>query len=125
MMKKVFRHLAGDKSSPAVEKLGYTLGKYVYFLDALDDYDKDKKKGRFNAFRRTFGASSFRELKEQKGEDLAFILEDVVREAEDAYRGIKMRENEGVVTNTLWYGLRSRISMIMNREDGKCSKIRL
>ena len=125
MMRKVFSFLAGEKKSAAVEKLGYTLGKYVYFLDALDDYDEDVKKGRFNAFHRTFGAPTFAALKKERGEDLTFIMEDVVREAEDAYRGIKMGENEGVITNTLWYGLRSRISAIMNREDGKCTKIRL
>ena len=125
MMKKVFRHLAGEKTSPAVEQLGYLLGKYVYFLDALDDYDEDAKKGRFNAFRRTFGAPSFAELKKEKAEDLTFIMEDIVRGVEDAYRDVKMGENEGIVTNTLWYGLRNRISMIMNREDGKCTRIRL
>ncbi len=125
MMKKVFRYFAGDKTSSSVEKLGYLLGKYVYFMDALDDYDEDAKRNRFNAFRRTFGAASFAELKAQKGEDLAFIMEDIVRGVEDAYRDVKMGENEGVVTNTLWYGLRSRISTVLNREDGKCTRIRL
>ena len=125
MMRKVFRHLAGEKTSPEVEKLGYLLGQYVYFMDALDDYDEDAKKGRFNPFRRTFGAPSFQELKKEKGEDLAFIMEDIVRGVEDAYRNVKMGENEGVVTNTLWYGLRSRISTILNKEDGKCTRIRL
>ena len=125
MMKKVFRYFAGEKTSPSVEKIGYLLGKYVYFMDALDDYDEDVKKNRFNAFRRTFGAASFAELKQQKGEDLAFIMEDIVRSVEEAYRDVKMGENEGVVTNTLWYGLRSRISTVLNREDGKCTRIRL
>ena len=125
MMRKVFRHFAGEKSTPSVERLGYLLGKYVYLIDALDDYDEDLKKGRFNAFRRTFGAPSFAQLKKEKGEDLAFIMEDVVREVENAYRDIKMGENEGVITNTLWYGLRSRISTILNKEDGKCTRIRL
>ena len=125
MMRKVFRYLAGGKTSPSVEKLGYLLGKYVYFADALDDYDEDVKKGRFNAFKRTFGATSFAELKRMKGEDLEFIMEDIVRGVEEAYRDVKMKGNEGVVTNTLWYGLRSRISAILSREDGKCTKIRL
>ena len=117
--------MAGEKNCSAVEKLGYLLGKYVYFADALDDYDEDVKKGRFNAFRRTFAAPSFAELKKTKEEDLKFIMEDIVRGVEDAYREVKMGENEGVVTNTLWYGLRSRISAILSREDGKCTKIRL
>ena len=125
MMKKVFRALAGEKTSPAVEKIGYLLGKYVYFMDALDDYDEDRKKGRFNAFYRTFGAASFAALKAEKGEDLAFIMEDIVKGVEDAYRELDMGENEGVVTNTLWYGLRSRIHTVLDKEDGKCTRIRL
>ena len=125
MMKKIFRTLAGEKTSEPLEQIGYLLGKYVYFMDALDDYDEDVKKGRFNAFFRTFNAASFKELKEAKGEDLAFIMEDVVKGVENAYREIKMGENEGVVTNTLWFGLRSRIATVLNREDGKCTRIRL
>lgn len=125
MMKKVFHHLAGEKGSPAVDRIGYLLGKYVYFMDALDDYDEDRKRGRFNAFYRTFGAPSFAELKREKGEDLAFIMEDIVKGVEDAYREVDMGENEGVVTNTLWYGLRSRITTVLDREDGKCTRIRL
>ena len=125
LMKKVFRHLAGEKNSEALEKIGYYLGKYVYFMDALDDYDEDAKKGRFNPFRRTFGAASFAALKQEKGDDLAFIMEDLVKCVEDAYREVAMGENEGVVTNTLWYGLRSRIATVLNKEDGKCTRIRL
>ena len=125
MMKKIFRHFAGERTCPAVEQIGYLLGKYVYFLDALDDYDEDAKRGRFNAFRRTFGAATFKELREQKGEDLAFIMEDLVKGVESAYREIKMGEYEGVVTNTLWYGLRSRIDMVLKKEDEKCTRIRL
>ena len=125
MMKKVFAALAGEKSTPALEQIGYLLGKYVYFMDALDDYDEDVKKKRFNAFKRTFGANTFAQLRQEKGDDLAFIMEDLVKSVEDAYRELDMGENEGVVTNVLWYGLRSRIRTVLNKEDDKCSKIRL
>ena len=125
MMKKVFALLAGEKNTPAIERIGYLLGKYVYFMDALDDYDEDRKKGRFNPFYRTFGAADFAALKKEKGEDLAFIMEDIVKGVEDAYREVDMGENEGVVTNVLWYGLRSRIATVLDREDGKCTRIRL
>jgi len=125
LMRKVFCHFAGEKSSPAVEQLGYLLGKYVYFMDALDDYDVDAAKDRFNAFRRTFGAKSFQELMTEKGEDIRFIMEDIVKCVEDAYREMDMGENEGVVTNVLWYGLRWRIGTVLNKENSKCTRIRL
>ena len=125
MMRGVFRTLAKDKNTPAVEQLGYLLGKYVYFIDALDDYDEDVKKGRFNPFKRAFGAASFKELRDQKREDLEFIMEDIVKGVEEAYRDIKMGANEGIITNVFWYGLRRRIAMVLNKEDSKCTKIRL
>lgn len=125
MMRRVFRFLAKKKTSVAVEQIGYMLGKYVYFMDALDDYDEDAKKGRFNAFRRTFGTATFAELMSVKGEEIRFIMEDIVKCVEDAYREIEMGENEGVVTNVLWYGLRWRIKTVLDKENGKCTRIRL
>ena len=59
MMRKVFKELAGEKGSSEVERIGYLLGKYVYFMDALDDYDEDAREGKFNAFRRTFGSETY------------------------------------------------------------------
>jgi len=125
MMRKVFALLAGEKNSPEVEKIGYLLGKYVYFTDALDDYDEDVKKGRFNAFRRTFGAESYAALKEAHEEDIRFIAEEIVRGVEEAYRNVELGDTEGVVTNTLWYGLRWRLDTVLKKEKGKCIKIRL
>ena len=125
MMRKVFAHLAGEKNSPDVERIGYLLGKYVYYMDALDDYDDDVREGKFNAFRRTFGSDSYAALKETHVEDIRFIAEEIIRGIEEAYRSVKLADNEGVVTNILWYGLRWRLGIVINKEKGKCSRIRL
>lgn len=125
MMKKTFGFLAGEKNSDSIERLGYLLGKYVYYMDALDDYDQDVKKKRFNAFYRTFGEKSASDLMKNRGEDVRFLMEEIIRAIEIAYREIKLSESEGIVTNVLWYGLRSRFDAISKKENGKCSKIRL
>ena len=125
MMRKVFGYLSGKKASEQVERLGYLLGKFVYYMDALDDYDADVKKGRFNAFCRTFGESSFNDLLKNRGDDVRFVIEEIIKAAEIVYRDIKLGESEGVVTNVLWYGLRARFDSICNKEKGKCSRIRL
>jgi hypothetical protein len=39
--------LEGDKKIVAHE-IGYHVGRYIYIIDALDDYDEDLKKSRFN-----------------------------------------------------------------------------
>ena len=125
MMKEVFRALAEEKTTPEIKRIGYLLGKYVYYMDALDDYDEDRKKGRFNAFRRTFGAKDYAELIEAHEEDVRFIIEEIVRGIEEAYKTVDLGENDGVVTNTLWYGLRLRLETLLKKEKGKCIKIRL
>lgn len=39
------------ESQPSLRFMGYNIGKWIYWLDALDDYDKDEKKGRYNVWR--------------------------------------------------------------------------
>ena len=38
------------------------MGKWIYLIDALDDYDKDKKKGAYNPFVLAYGAPTREEL---------------------------------------------------------------
>lgn len=46
-------------------ELGRTLGRWVYLLDAAQDFDEDVKKGRFNALHALYGANTLTE--QQKG----------------------------------------------------------
>lgn len=39
-----------DLWTPALEKMGMALGRFIYFADAAIDYKKDKKTGRYNPF---------------------------------------------------------------------------
>ncbi|MDE6557635.1 MAG: hypothetical protein K2K39_00860, partial [Clostridia bacterium] len=48
MIKELSEYVLGDKSTGATAQLNYAIGKWVYLADALDDYDNDVKKGRYN-----------------------------------------------------------------------------
>lgn len=51
MMKKLMLLLANTDIEKAVfGEFGYFLGKWVYLMDAADDYEKDLKQGSFNPF---------------------------------------------------------------------------
>lgn len=51
MMKKLMLLLAKTNTEKAIfGEFGYFLGKWVYLMDAADDYDKDIKKNNFNPF---------------------------------------------------------------------------
>ena len=39
-----------DLWAPALRRMGQSLGRFIYLLDAALDYDKDKKKGKYNPY---------------------------------------------------------------------------
>ena len=39
-----------DLWAPTLRQLGQSLGRFVYLLDAVTDYDRDKRKGKYNPF---------------------------------------------------------------------------
>ena len=40
-----------EEAKPALRYMGYNIGKWITWLDALDDFDKDEKKGAYNLWR--------------------------------------------------------------------------
>ena len=39
-----------DMWAPTLRQMGHSLGRFIYLLDAAEDYDKDKRKGKYNPF---------------------------------------------------------------------------
>ena len=42
--------VADDLWAPTLRQLGDSLGRFIYLLDAALDYDKDKRKGKYNPY---------------------------------------------------------------------------
>ena len=43
-------HLLDEQTKRILYKMGYSLGRFIYILDAYDDLEEDKKKKRYNPF---------------------------------------------------------------------------
>ena len=39
-----------DLWSPALRRMGSSLGRFIYLLDAAEDYDRDKRRGKYNPY---------------------------------------------------------------------------
>ncbi len=51
LLSSVFENYFHDKAfAPAAKELGYCVGAFIYIADALDDFEKDIEKGRYNPF---------------------------------------------------------------------------
>lgn len=124
ILKETVRSLSGESYTDSLGELSYHLGRFVYILDAIDDVESDFKKKEYNPFLVGYHYESREKFDCDRGEEIKFILYSTYNAIKDSYSNVKMISNEGVVTNVLWYGLKSRIDEILGRKC-KCKKTRI
>jgi hypothetical protein len=94
-------------------QLGYGIGRWIYLIDAVDDYDKDIKKGNFNPF------SLYKD-------DLNNIMEKNLSQslamAYDAYNLIDIVDFKGIIDNVILKGLPVVQIEILNKRKVKYEK---
>ena len=103
-----------DKSTEYTERLFYTLGKWIYLIDALDDYDKDAKKGAYNPFLLSYGAKSREELlKSEQGEEVRFAFNTLFFDIRECLSKVKFHFNRDLIDNILLRGLPTMTKKVM------------
>ena len=105
MMVKLSRRFLGEKANESSDELFYALGKWVYLIDALDDYDKDKKKGSFNPFAAEFGAESREALLKEHGEDVNFLFDALFYDLREGLAGCVFHFNRDLTDNVILRGI--------------------
>ena len=95
--------LEGDAARIA-GALGNSIGRWIYFVDAVDDFEKDRKKKRFNPFLRSFGEDPTAEDWEFVRISLGATLAEAQRAFEllNAFPYPELRE---VLANVLYIGM--------------------
>ena len=112
-----------DKATKATYNLFYALGKWIYLIDALDDYDKDVKKGAYNPFYLAYGEQSKATLLAgEKGEDVRYVFQALFFDIRDCLSQISFRFNRDLQDNILLRGLPATTKAVMEKCDGKCKK---
>ena len=122
MLAELSDFLLEDKKSEATHTLFYLLGKWIYLIDALDDYDKDLKKGAYNPFVLTFAAPSKCALLEKQGEEVGFAFRSIFSDIRDCLRQIPMRFNRDLIDNVLLRGLPAETKRVSSCQDCKGKK---
>lgn len=95
-----------EKATAYTRNLCYAIGKWIYLIDALDDYDEDRKKGRYNPFLLRFQKESRASLLEGKtGEEVRFIFHAIFYDIRENLSKIEFRFNRDLSDNILLRGL--------------------
>ena len=105
----------GEYKTENTRKLFYAVGKFIYLIDALDDYDKDLKKGNYNVFSSVYGRFNVKELLEKDGEEISFIFSSVFSSVEENLNAVKFYFNKDLITNILLRGLKKTFADVVKR----------
>ena len=119
LMRKLSVHFLKDKNSAASEELFYAVGKWVYLIDALDDYEKDIKKKRYNPFIETYGGESRSALMEKNGEEIAFLFDTLFYAMREGLGGVTFAFNRDLTDNAILRGIPLETQRVFRGEPRK------
>ena len=104
--------MEADYWANALRAFGYSLGRYIYLLDATCDCDKDVKSGSYNPVI----------LMEKKPEDMRDTLELLLGDASAAFEKLPLIQDEGILRNILYSGVWQGYNEYLHRKDKKMNK---
>ena len=108
-----------------IDDFCYNLGRLVYLMDAVDDVEKDSKKGNYNPIVLNFGKCENKtEYLEKNAEELSFLLKSTYNKMVGAYNRMDVKMYEGVLSNTIYLGIDMQINRLLRGEQ-KCQITRL
>ena len=119
MMRELSRVLLAEYSNSDTDKLFYALGKWVYLADALDDYDKDVKKGRYNVLYNAYGGECRMQAVETGGNELKFIFDYLFAEMRQSLSAIKFYFNHDLTDNIILRGIPLKTRSLFYGCNGK------
>jgi hypothetical protein len=125
MLAEFSDYALGEKKTEETRNQFYAIGKWIYLIDALDDYDKDLKKNAYNPFRLAYGAESRKEMLAGKcGDEVRFIFHAIFYDIRENLSKINFSFNRDLSDNILLRGLPMVTKRIMDGcgVSGKCKR---
>ncbi len=116
MMSELSDYLLEEKASEHTRKLFYGLGKWIYLIDALDDFDKDKKKGAYNPFVLNYESENLKSLVNEHGEEIAFLFDTLFYGLRESLGQIPFPYNRDLTDNIILRGIPMETSRVMRGE---------
>ena len=118
-MQEVVEVLLGEICTAEIKDLAYNLGKWIYLIDALDDFDKDKKSENFNVFVNAYQDINDKQtLVNEKRADLIMVFSAILSSINELTKQLNYKFNHDLTDNVLLRGINVQTKNIM--ENNKC-----
>lgn len=105
-----------DAWEPALRRMGFFLGKFIYIMDAYEDLDKDEKAGSYNPLLPLRKRDDFQEYCHQ-------ILTMMMAQCCEAFETLPCVENVVILRNILYSGVWTRYNALQQEKSGTDGQI--
>ncbi len=122
MMQRLSVYILGEYSTPHTERLFYCLGKWVYLADAVDDYEKDVKKGSYNVLYKAFGNNDREQAFCENREELNFVFDSLFADMRLNLSNIRFAFNHDLTDNVILRGIPVRTRRLIGCQNCKPQK---
>jgi hypothetical protein len=120
MMQDLGDYALKEKTSDGAKRLFYYLGKWIYLIDALDDYEKDVKEKNYNPLYYAYGEkATVKQLFELYGKDLSFAFSEIFASLKEALASCKFHFNHDLIDNIILRGIPAVTLNILKKEREK------
>ncbi len=119
MLEEISIYVLGESANEHTNLLFYTIGKWIYLIDALDDYDKDVKKSNFNVFKALYGESDYKSLIKNNYEQIVAIFGSIFSQMTESYQKINFKFNNDLSSNIVYRGIPNQTKTILEKGMNK------
>jgi hypothetical protein len=108
----IFGSLCAQEKEP-LQDIGYNLGRWLYIIDAADDFEKDIKTGSYNVFAQKYGTAGHPGIRKEAEFNLFFSL----AKASEVYEKLPLKKNKGILDNIIYLGLKEKTNFVLKGEN--------
>lgn len=114
MMQELSDYALKEWATEDTKKLFYSLGKWVYLADAIDDYNKDVKKQRYNVLYNAYKKPCLEQVLKDNREEINFIFDSLFADMRTALSKIKFHFNHDLTDNIILRGIPIKTKNLIN-----------
>ncbi len=122
MMAELLSYELEDDKKLIAKNIGKRIGRWIYIVDAFDDYDSDRKSGSYNPFVELYDGKDFTD------DDFLSISKMLEAELSLAFSALELLDDDGdknrseTVKNILCLGMPASVERICKKKDEKDNK---
>jgi len=110
LMEEIFLYKK-DEWEKNLRKIGFFLGKYIYFLDAYEDMKKDEENKSYNPFNNLNAEEKTAYAKELLMLNLSFLSEEIEK--------LPLVQDKGIIDNIIYSGILNKLNKENKKEINK------